>query len=840
MNQEVKNKIFSILKITFATALFIFVAITLYRELSGINFKDTLVEFSKINRMSLVLLFIGGGASLVILSMYDVILSRALKMDISLGKVLRVSYIINALNAIVGFGGFIGAGVRAMVYKNYTHDKKKLVHFISLILISMLTGLSLLSLLIVFHVFDASLILDKITWVRWVLYVVSFFLPLFIIYSMVRPPDKNNRFVGLYCTLVSCVEWLAAAVVLYFCGVIVDAHVSFMSFIAIFIIAALSGLVSFIPGGFGAFDLVVLLGFKTLGVPEEKVLLMLLLYRFAYYFVPVIIALILSSFEFGTSAKKYIEGSKYFIPAKDVTSFLMSYQKDIIAKIPSLSLAILVFFTSMIFFVNNLTIVYDALYDGNHLTYYILLAIHTSACLLLLLNVVGIYKQSRRAIIFAMISILLITVATFFTYASYILITWLAIIFVLLIVAFRRARRLKRPVRMRNIVAMLLFSLFILYVNHIFIAGTLYALDIYTIEMHTSVLRYYFWLTILIIAIIIGMIAWLFDYQFSKVRISSKIEDCEEIINQYGGNYLSHLIYSGDKQFFTNENKTAFLMYRYKASSLVVLGDPLGDENAFDELLEAFYNYAEYLGYDVIFYQVTDQHMPLYHNFGNQFFKLGEEAIIDLTQFSTSGKKCRGFRATLNKFDELNISFEIIEPPFSTEFINELQHVSDLWLDNRQEMHFSVGQFNEEYLSKAPIGVMRNEENEVIAFCSLMPTYFNDAISVDLIRWLPELDLPLMDGLYLHMLLWSKEQGYTKFNMGMATLSNVGQLHYSYLRERLAGRVFEHFNGLYRFQGLRRYKSKYNPNWEPRFLVYRKDNSLWESLSKVMRVIRHK
>lgn len=217
-----------------------------------------------------VLLFIGGGASLVILSMYDVILSRALKMDISLGKVLRVSYIINALNAIVGFGGFIGAGVRAMVYKNYTHDKKKLVHFISLILISMLTGLSLLSLLIVFHVFDASLILDKITWVRWVLYVVSFFLPLFIIYSMVRPPDKNNRFVGLYCTLVSCVEWLAAAVVLYFCGVIVDAHVSFMSFIAIFIIAALSGLVSFIPGGFGAFDLVVLLGFKTLGVPEEK------------------------------------------------------------------------------------------------------------------------------------------------------------------------------------------------------------------------------------------------------------------------------------------------------------------------------------------------------------------------------------------------------------------------------------------------------------------------------------------------------------------------------------------------------------------------------------------
>ena len=54
------------------------------------------------------------------------------------------------------------------------------------------------------------------------------------------------------------------------------------------------------------------------------------------------------------------------------------------------------------------------------------------------------------------------------------------------------------------------------------------------------------------------------------------------------------------------------------------------------------------------------------------------------------------------------------------------------------------------------------------------------------------------------------------------------------------GRVFEHFNGLYRFQGLRRYKEKFKPDWEPRFLVYRKHHSLWLSMLKVMRVIRKK
>ena len=49
----------------------------------------------------------------------------------------------------------------------------------------------------------------------------------------------------------------------------------------------------------------------------------------------------------------------------------------------------------------------------------LLLAIQTSACLLLILNVRGIYKGSRRAIIYAFISIILIASATIYTYASF-------------------------------------------------------------------------------------------------------------------------------------------------------------------------------------------------------------------------------------------------------------------------------------------------------------------------------------------------------------------------------------------------------------------------------------
>ncbi|MFP6334680.1 phosphatidylglycerol lysyltransferase domain-containing protein, partial [Bacillus subtilis] len=129
---------------------------------------------------------------------------------------------------------------------------------------------------------------------------------------------------------------------------------------------------------------------------------------------------------------------------------------------------------------------------------------------------------------------------------------------------------------------------------------------------------------------------------------------------------------------------------------------------SFYSLLESFYQEAEYLGYDIIFYQVTDRNMSLYHSFGNQFFKLGEEAVIDLNEFTISGKKKRGLRATLNKLDDLKYTFEVIEPPFTQALITDLKTISDEWLADKKEMHFSVGSFNESYLSKAPIAIIKD------------------------------------------------------------------------------------------------------------------------------------
>lgn len=214
--------------------------------------------------------------------------------------------------------------------------------------------------------------------------------------------------------------------------------------------------------------------------------------------------------------------------------------------------------------------------------------------------------------------------------------------------------------------------------------------------------------------------------------------------------------------------------------------------------------------------------------------------MIDLNAFSLSGKKKRGMRATYNKLESEGYQFEIINTPYSEEDIKMLQTISDSWLGEKKEMNFSVGAFNLDYLNKAPVAVIRNVSNEIVGFCTLMYTNYNQSVSIDLIRWNKDIDISMMDALYIHMLLWAKEEGYKQFNMGMATLSNVGLNKHAYLREKFAAKVFENMNSLYSFQGLRNYKQKFAPDWEPRYLVYRKYSSLLWNLVRVSLTINHK
>jgi phosphatidylglycerol lysyltransferase len=68
-------------------------------------------------------------------------------------------------------------------------------------------------------------------------------------------------------------------------------------------------------------------------------------------------------------------------------------------------------------------------------------------------------------------------------------------------------------------------------------------------------------------------------------------------------------------------------------------------------------------------------------------------------------------------------------------------------------------------------------------------------------------------------MLWGKQAGYRWFSLGMAPLSGLETHDFAPLWNRLGSFVFRYGENFYNFQGIRSYKEKFGPVWEPRYIA---------------------
>lgn len=357
----------------------------------------------------------------------------------------------------------------------------------------------------------------------------------------------------------------------------------------------------------------------------------------------------------------------------------------------------------------------------------------------------------------------------------------------------------------------------------------------YLIENKTSIFTY---------LLLTSAMNLIFQFRISNKLTLNPVTD-EDIstfssfIDIYGGNIFSHLFYLKDKNLFFNKDKNVMIMYRPYKNKIFVLGDPVGDRDFFEEAIDEFIEFAEAYSMRVVFYEVEGRNLELYSNQGFNFIKIGEEAIIDLTKFSFEGKENKTLRSMRNMFLNRGYEFELISPPFTNEFLNKLEEISDQWLDGRSEKKFSLGNFDREYVSRSSIAVLR-VEGEIFAFCTTIPEYEDSTISIDLMRMKKDHPNGTMDCLFIATIDHMKSMGYKKFSLGEAPLSNVGNKKQSLKKEKLIKYGYEFGNKIYNFQGLRRYKEKFKPKWNGRYIAYYDEIKLPSTLIDLIKVINTK
>jgi phosphatidylglycerol lysyltransferase len=276
----------------------------------------------------------------------------------------------------------------------------------------------------------------------------------------------------------------------------------------------------------------------------------------------------------------------------------------------------------------------------------------------------------------------------------------------------------------------------------------------------------------------------------------------------------------GDKHFMFSASGKSFLMFGKQGRSWVSLFGPTGESREWPDLVWQFVELATAHGGRAAFYQVRPATIPLYLDCGLNVYKLGEYAYVPLADFTLQGAKRANLRSGVNRAEREGLTFEVLAPSEVGTILTELRAVSDAWLGSHKtrEKGFSVGQFNEQYLQRLPLAVVRRE-GVVIAFANLMVTDAKDEASVDLMRFVPTAPPGTMDFLFARIMLYLQAEGYRRFGLGMSPMAGMAERRRAPRWQRLGRLLFEYGERLYGFRGLHHFKSKFEPVWEARYLA---------------------
>jgi phosphatidylglycerol lysyltransferase len=297
------------------------------------------------------------------------------------------------------------------------------------------------------------------------------------------------------------------------------------------------------------------------------------------------------------------------------------------------------------------------------------------------------------------------------------------------------------------------------------------------------------------------------------------IQAVEDVVKRSRKTY-AYLALLGDKSFMLSEDRNCFIMYGIEGRSWIAMGDPVGPEEQWEPLLWRYRELCDRHDSWPVFYQIESNNLDIYLDLGMTFLKVGEEGRVHLKDFSLEGSSRKGLRHAYNKIVRENCTFSVVPPDQVPTLLDKLKQISNAWLSdkNTREKGFSLGFFEPEYIKKLPIAIVRQGKN-IIAFANIWPSAEYGELSIDLMRHLPSAPGGIMDYLFVELMLWGKQQGYNWFNLGMAPMSGLEDRELAPLWHRLGTFIFRHGEHFYNFQGLRQYKEKFGPVWESKYLA---------------------
>jgi phosphatidylglycerol lysyltransferase len=609
--------------------------------------------------------------------------------------------------------------------------------------------------------------------------------------------------------LITALDVAAAATVLY---LLLPEAPPFAAFLLVYLLALAAGVLSHVPGGVGVFEAILLAAFAD-QLGAAPLAAALLLYRLIYVVLPLLLACVVLLVN---EARRYLFAQQAIKAASGLAAPV---------------LAVLVFLSGVVLLFSGATPEIDGRLEhlGFLIPHRLIDASHFGASLigvLCLLLAQGLRRRLSAAWILTTILLLvgaLLSLLKGFDWEEASILTFTACLLALFRRSFYRPSRLLElpfsPVYLAASACVLGASIWLLLFAYQDVPYSHQLWWQFTLDADAPRgLRSALGSAVLLVAV---ALTWLLRTARPVIHLpsSDELQRANRIL-QASDQPDGGLALTGDKALLFHPDDDAFLMYARRGRSLVALYDPIGPAHKRGEMIWQFRDLCDVHHARPVFYQVRAENLPFYMDIGLTAIKLGEEARVDLKRFDldAKGKEMKDLRYTWNRGGRDGLSLEVHEPGQAP--LEELKAISDAWLTgkNVREKGFSLGRFSPEYLQHFRIALIRFEGRPV-AFANLLETGSRELASLDLMRAHPQAPKLTMEFMMIGLIQHYKGQGYARFSLGMVPLSGLQPRRGAPLTQRLGSMVFQRGEQLYNFQGLRRFKDKFQPDWEPRYMA---------------------
>jgi phosphatidylglycerol lysyltransferase len=804
----------------------VFALYLIHKELSQYHFADIRAAIADIPAKGLVMALIFTVINYMVLTLNDGLALKYIGKPLSWAKTAFASFVSNTLSFNLGMSLLTGGSSRYSIYSSYglsATETAKVIAFCNLTISlgsAALIGLLLLSEPV--GIFAQIPLLKE--WGRIPGFISLFLVILagFLSWSRksikiwvhdVSVPPLKYFFAQL---AVSTVDFLCASMVLF--SLLPQSEISLFHYIGCYVISVLLGSLSQVPGGLGVLDLTII---ATLSpwYPTHGLVGALIIYRVVYYIFPLCVSVILFGWHqfslFGQNAKN--------VTARAGKGFIAIYPQIMSVGV-FLAGSILLFSSVTPGLPQRLSLLKELL-PPTVLELSKFLGSLAGIAVLLLAQ--GIRRRLHIAWLLTTILLgagIVLSMVKGLDYEEALIITVLLIPLVAARKYFDRSSKLLYP----DLSFSWVISTAIVLVSAAWLG---YFSHRHSEFANLSILQFALsgeapWflkasVSLSILTLILSL--WKLFRVRSNFAFIPSADDIVKVRNIVRSSVQAStfLALMGDKSFFFSPSGKSMIFFAEEGSYWFVMGDPVGDPEEFQDLAWSFREQAALSGTKVIYYEATEDELPLYIELGYVLVKIGESGRIPLAGLSfDQGHEWHGQRYTLRKLAKDGSSFRVIPPEEVPPVLPRLREISDQWLKSKQgrEKGFSLGFFDEEYIKQFQIALVERN-GEIQAFSNFWISADKNEMSLDLMRHIDDAPADTMEFLFLNAISWAKTEGFAYFDMGMAPFSGITGGPHSSLWNRAAGILYEHGNIFYNFQGLREYKEKYHPEWESRYLA---------------------